>query len=345
MNEKKSGEPSKQSLGGKMRAERLSGAERSAIARQAAVSRWNNWREGEVVHATHVGEIKLGDIMLACANLPDERRVVSEAAMLTALGRGYSGYYSQRDAAAGPGAAVLPRYLAPKVLRPFISEELQTLQPIPYVVPGAPGGSVSKGLLAQVIPEICEVWMKAREAGVLSEKQLVTAGKAEMIVLGLARVGIIALIDEATGYQYERQRDALQELLEEFLSDRLRRWVKTFPASYFRELCRLRGVHYRADMKLPQYFGHLTNDIVYKRLHPDVLDELQKLNPKEDGKRKARHHQWLSSDVGHPALLRHLGAVVGLMKISKTYDEFKALLDKVAPISTEMPLFARINDD
>ena len=253
--------------GGRARAAKLTPEERSQIARQAAVARW---RDAEGVQATHVGSIKLGDIELACANLPDERRVISEAAMLTALGRGYSGYYSQRDAAAEPGTAVPPRYLSPKALQRFVSEELEELKLVPYVSPG--GGTVAKGVDAEAIPLICEVWLKAREAGVLSGAQLRTAAMAEMIVLGLARTGIIALIDEATGYQYERQRDALQELLEQIISDRLRRWVKTFPASYFRELCRLRKVTYRPDMKLPPYFGHLTNDIVYKRLHPQVLE-------------------------------------------------------------------------
>ena len=102
--------------GGRARAAKLTREERSKIARQAAMARW---RDAEVVQATHVGSIKLGDIELACANLPDERRVISEAAMLTALGRGYSGYYSQRDAAAKPGTAVPPRYLSPKALQPL----------------------------------------------------------------------------------------------------------------------------------------------------------------------------------------------------------------------------------
>ena len=323
---------SKQAKGGEARAAKLTKEERSEIARKAAAARW---RTHEPVVATHEGVITLGDLELACANLPDERRVVNEATMLTALDRGYSGYYSQRDAA-NPAAAAMPRYLAPKVLRPFISKELSDLQLIPYTTPSS--GTVAKGLPAELIPEICEVWLKAREAGELSDAQLRTAARAEIIVLGLARVGIFALIDEATGYQYERQRDALQELLQEFISDRLRRWVKTFPAAYFKELCRLRHVTYRPDMKLPPYFGHLTNDVVYKRLHPQILEELQKLNPRQDGRRKSRHHQWLSEDAGHPALLRHLGAVVGLMKISKDYEEFKRHLEIVAPAYGDLPL-------
>lgn len=332
------GDTTKQSKGGLARAKKLTKRERSEIAKKGATARW---REAEAAKATHVGTIRLGDIELACANLPDERRVISEAAMLSALGRGYSGYYSQRDAAAEPGTAVLPRYLAPKALKPFISEELENLQIIPYIPPA--GGTVAKGLNADAIPLICEVWLKAREAGVLSEAQLRTAAKAEIIILGLARTGIIALIDEATGYQYERQRDALQEMLQEFLSERLRRWVKTFPNAYFKELCRLRGVPYRPDMKLPPYFGHLTNDIVYKRLAPSVLEELQHRNPTDEkGRRKAKNFQWLSENVGHPKLLQHLGLTVGLMKISNNYDIFKRHLDHAAPQLDDMPLLAAI---
>lgn len=333
---------SKQSKGGKARALKLTKEQRSENARKAAAARWS---KEEAVRATHEGELRLGDVELSCANLPDGRRVVSEATILTALGRGYSGYYSQRDKKAkDAGSAVLPQYLAPKALKPFITSNLESLQFVPYV---SLSGNRAKGLDANLIPDICEVWMKARAAGVkLSKVQQVTASKAEMIVLGLAKVGIIALIDEATGYQYERQRDALQELLEEFLSDRLRRWVKTFPAAYFRELCRLRNVVYRPDMRLPQYFGHLTNNIVYKRLHPNVLKELSRLNRKEDGSRKGRNFQWLSEDVGNPALLRHLGGVVMLMKLADTYDGFQAKLDEVAPIYPDLPLLTdQIVDD
>ena len=104
-------------------------------------------------------------------------------------------------------------------------------------------------------------------------------------------------------------------------------------------MCRLRGVPYRPDMKLPQYFGHLTNNIVYKRLHPRVLKELQERNPSANGSRKAKNLQWLSEDVGHPKLLQHLGAVVGLMKISPKYDTFIGHLDSVAPVHEELPLF------
>src|SRR5436305_10300203 len=96
-----------------------------------------------------------------------------------------------------------------------------------------------------------------------------------MLIRGFARVGIIAMVDEATGFQYDRPRRDLEEYLKKFLSESLRRWVRTFPADYFKHLCRLRNVELRPDMKLPQYFGHLTNDLVYRRLAPGILKRLK----------------------------------------------------------------------
>ena len=85
-------------------------------------------------------------------------------------------------------------------------------------------------------------------------------------------------------------------------------------------------------MKLPPYFGHLTNDVVYRRLAPGILQALQERTERNDaGKRKSKLFQWLNDDVGHPKLLQRLGLVTGLMKISKDFDSFKQLLDQAAP--------------
>jgi len=98
-------------------------------------------------------------------------------------------------------------------------------------------------------------------------------------------------------------------------------------------------------MKLPQYFGHLTNDIVYKRLAPAVLRELQERNPRVGSGRRHKHHQWLSVDIGHPKLLEHLGMVIGAMKLSTDFDDFKKKLNRIAPVYKEAPLFEAIADD
>ena len=97
-------------------------------------------------------------------------------------------------------------------------------------------------------------------------------------------------------------------------------------------------------MQLPQYFGHLTNDIVYSRLAPGVLSEVKRKAPMENGKRKGKLHQMLTEDVGHPKLLQHLGSVITLMKLNDDYDSFHAMLDRMHPVYRDMPLFAGMED-
>jgi hypothetical protein len=323
----------KHSLGGNARAERLSPERRSEIARTAAAKRWNKGDGGEVpevICGSADQPLRIGDIELDCYVLNDERRVIIQRGMMTALDM------SQGTAGRGDGDR-LARFLATKSISPFVSSGLRDviIDPIRFNV----GGSTAYGYEATVLADICGAVLQARRDGKLNYQQEHIAERCESLVLSFAKVGIIALVDEATGYQYVRQRDALERLLEEYLSEELRRWVRTFPASYFKELCRLRGVQFRPDMKLPQYFGHLTNDIVYRRLHPRVLAELQERTGRSDnGNRPNKLFQWLSEDAGHPKLLQHLGLVVGLMRISKTYKEFQGHLDVAAPVPADLPL-------
>jgi hypothetical protein len=184
---------------------------------------------------------------------------------------------------------------------------------------------------------------------VLGPRQLEIAERADILIRGFAHVGIVALVDEATGFQYARQRDALEKMLEEYLSAELRRWVRTFPSEYFKELCRLRRVQFRPDMRLPQYFGHLTNDIVYNRLHPRVLKELKERSIDDDGKRGSNKlHQWLSEEKGHPKLIQHLGLAIGYMRISSDYEQFHELLDRGAPVPEDLsdrPILQKLEDE
>ena len=85
-------------------------------------------------------------------------------------------------------------------------------------------------------------------------------------------------------------------------------------------------------MNRPSVVGKYTNDLVYERLAPELLTELEELNPKTDkGNRKAKHHQWLTEDVGHPALAQHLHAVIGFMRAWARWDQFYRLLQRAFP--------------
>jgi hypothetical protein len=82
----------------------------------------------------------------------------------------------------------------------------------------------------------------------------------------------------------------------------------------------------------PRYFGLLTNNIVYDRLAPGVLEELKLRNPKqESGRRKHKFFQWLTTQKGYPKLREHLGSVVAIMKLSSDWHDFRAKLDRLHP--------------
>ncbi len=193
------------------------------------------------------------------------------------------------------------------------------------------GGRDAYGFEATILADICDAILAARKAKVLLPQQLKLAEQCEILVRGFARVGIIALVDEATGYQRDRARDSLAKILEAFVAKELRPWVKTFPNEFYEQLFRLRGLPYPSfTVTKPSYFGHLTNDIVYRRLAPGVLEELKKQAKKnESGRLKHRLHQKLSSDIGHPKLRELLTSVVTIMKLSNDYNDFKVKLDIV----------------
>ena len=184
-----------------------------------------------------------------------------------------------------------------------------------------------------MLPEVCEVYLKARDAGGLTSNQKHIATQADILMRGLATVGIVALVDEATGYQRDRASDALAKILEKFIAKELQPWVLTFPAIFYEQLFRLRGLDFpRETVKRPQYFGHLTNDIIYDRLAPGLKDELRNSTPKlPSGKRKHHMHRKLTPDMGHPKLREHLASVTTIMRLSDTYDDFKKNLDKIHP--------------
>jgi hypothetical protein len=323
-------------LGGKARAESLTAEQRKAIARRAVEARWAKHGKSPIPRATHTGILKIGDAEIPCAVLDDGTRLLTQYGFFRAIGR------SGRPAA-GRGSSVeeLAPFLALNNLKSFITTELDaSTKPIIFRLPT---GSNAFGYRAESLPKVCEVYLKARDSGKLLQSQQKFAAACDLIMRGLAHVGIAALVDEATGYQDERDRRALAKILEAFVAKELRPWVHTFPSDFYREMYRLRGLSYPpVGNRMPQYFGVLTNNVVYERLAPGVLDELRRLIPRDEkGRLKHHMHRRLTDDVGHPKLLQHLGAVVALMRINKDkdWDGFIQILDQYYPRYAPTPLF------
>jgi len=277
--------------------------------------------------ATHDGSLELGDTIIPCAVLEDGRRVLTQEGFLESIGRA-------KKAKGGTGATVVdrtPAFLAANNLKPFIpSDLLESTSPI--VFKGL-SGQKSYGYEAELLPKVCQVYLDARDAKALTPRQLHIATHCDILIRGLATVGIIALIDEATGYQDYRSRRALEKILGEYLSDEYGKWAKTFPDEFYKELFRLRGWSYTPfDVSRPAVVGRWTNDIVYERLAPGVLEELQRRNPTDErGRRKRKHHQWLTEDIGHPELREHLAAVIALMRAASNWREFHRMLQRAFP--------------
>ena len=312
-------------IGGKARAASLTSDQRKKIAKQAAEKRWST------PIAKHTGSLMLGDIELPCAVLSDGTRVITETAFMSGMGMYRSGALSVRREPGEHGAQV-PLYLAFKNLIPYINMHLGNVHELTLKY-RTERGSIAHGIKADLIPKICDIWIDAQDDGVLGARQEKIANKAKLIMRALAHVGIIALVDEATGFQKERAVDALAKILEQFIAKELQPWVKTFPDGFYEELFRLRGLQYpEHKVKRPQYFGHLTTDIIYRRLAPAVLDELKRATPKDKkGRNKNKLFQKLTPEIGNPKLREHMASILTIMRLSESYDDFQVKLDKIHP--------------
>jgi hypothetical protein len=331
-------------LGGVARMKGITKKERSALGKMAAAARWS----GEIKSVAHGDDdhpLRIGDIEIPCYVLDDETRVLSQRGVVVGgLGIQYGGGSVRH------GADRLTSFLQGKALSPFVSNELLALVQNPIKFRHSGGGGVAWGYPATILADICDVVLSARKAGVLQKQQEHIAERCELLVRGFARVGIIALVDEATGFQYARTRNSLARILEAFVAKELQPWVKTFPDEFYAQLFRLRGLPYNAEsVKRPQYFGTLTTDIVWKRIAPGVLTELKRVLPKnEKGRRKGTLSQALTRNIGYPKLREHLGATVAYMTISPDYPAFIKTLDTHRPRfhdQLELPFEYRPDED
>lgn len=315
------------SKGGQERAKKLTSQKRSLIARNAAIARWTS--EGkQPIQASYGGPdrpLKIGAVEIPCYVLSDGTRVLSMRGLQGGIGlSGGGGKHGERK------IVQIMANLAEKGIdvRGLV---VRANSPIRFTLPN--GGLYADGYEATMLPDICAVIIEAHQKGMLSKRLEPLAERAAILQHGFATVGIIALVDEATGYQKDRAKDALVKILEAFIAKELQPWIKTFPSDFYEHMFRLRGLPYPVTtVKRPQYFGVLTNNIVYDRLAPGVREELQREVPRnEAGRPTVKYFQKLTQNTGYPKLREHLGSVVTLMKLSSKWDDFMDKLEKIHP--------------
>jgi len=325
------------SKGGDARAQKLSPERRSEIARAAVEARWAKAGKKPPPKATHEGTLRIGDIAIQCAVLEDGSRVISQRGFARAMGASTPTAINRR------GAGKLPVLLTAKNLYPFIDDDLEESAK-PVIYRPEQGGATGYGIRAEAIPKICDVWLKARDQGVLRHNQVHLAKSADILIRGLAHVGIVALVDEATGYQDDRDKLALAKILEKFIAKELRPYAKRFPTDFYKEMFRLRNWKWpdlpAEQRRRPILVGNLTDNIVYDRLAPGVKRKLKEMIPRDEtGRLTKKLFQGLTGDVGDPKLKEHLGAVVALMKAADTWPQFITMIDRALPKHKPLPLF------
>ena len=235
----------------------------------------------------------------------------------------------------GAGSYALARNLSAKWLSPYLSEGLRdwlqkaTRNELPDYI--SDKGTKFTPFEASLFVDLCKAYVDAMHKcpESMTAKQLVTAETLYAIMTAFAKAGLVAVIDEVTGYQEDRDRAELQLILKKYISEEMLPWTKRFPDEFYKQMFRLKGWEYRGAAKTP-LAGKLTNQYIYEYLPEGVLAELRARNPKEDGHktRKYKHHQFLSIDTGVKNLDNQLQQTIALMKASDSWEEFDRLFGK-----------------
>jgi hypothetical protein len=260
---------------------------------------------------------------IACYVLSDGRRVISRTSALRTIG--------QADDLTLGGD--LKRYIKPvaKYLRVDLDAEL-----VEFRLDNVSNKKVA-GITAECFLEICRAFLRARDQGTLTDRQQQMATNAGAFLAACANIGLIALIDEATGYQYARAEDALRVKLHAYLEDEMRPWEKTFPDELWVEFGRLTGWHGSVQQR-PKYWGTLVNELVYSLLDPDVADWLRNNTPPP--RHGQNYHQYLSGNYGLKRLIEHIWLLIGMASACSTMDELRyRMADKFGKQNFQFRMF------
>lgn len=273
------------------------------------------------------GDLDLNGLIIPCYVLEDGTRVISARAMQNALKMNYGSEKSEEKS-----GVELSRFISSKWFNSLISnkQELEHFKPLICYK----GGQKINGYEGTTLVDFCNVMLEARKNGNLNtERQEVIARECEILIRAFAKVGIIALIDEATGYQYDREKDELQKILKAYISEELLAWEKRFPDEFYREIFRLNDWGFTVSQikkgERPGIIGTWTKKYIYSALPKGVLGALLDKTPRNDrGKLKTHLHRSLTREQGIEHLNKQIISVVTLMNIADNWKQFERLWNK-----------------
>lgn len=327
---------SKQSKGGSERANRLTPEERREIAVKAARARWEKISDPtRLPVATHQAPLMIGPVSVEAYRLDDGRRMISKAAMATALGLKSTGGNAFLRSMTRPGV----RQGFPDIVWEAI-EKPQHFRPAPTDL--APRSLIIDGYEGTTLIDVCEVLIDAGRAGRLTKSQEFLAKHAEIILRSAAKVGIIGLIDEAVGFT-DKSKDEYRNIFQEFIRSEWRQWEQEFPDRFADMLYKLYGMKRfnPASSQHPRFFAKFTRKFIYHPLansHGRILEVLDEKNPVvyANGGRRHKLFQFLSDEVGMPAIRAHLWQVVGIGNASSNIKQFERSFYRAFPEAQPM---------
>lgn len=269
----------------------------------------------------HEGEITLGQTVIPCYVLEDGTRVLSGNAMQNAL--------NLQEESDNKSGTRLARYLGQKTLEPYLykGKEVGHYEAIECYR----GTQKINGYEATVLADICDAFLEARKEIKLSPRQKIIADQCEILIRGFARVGIIALIDEATGYQYDRERFELQKILNAYISDEILKWQLTFTDDFYKQVYRLWELPFipKYIKNKPSFIGKLTTKYIYDGLPKGIISKIKENTGKtEKGNWKYKWHQSLTPEIGREHLKKQIIEVTTLMEVSQSKAQFNSLFQQ-----------------
>lgn len=274
--------------------------------------------EVPVQTAVASGPLKLLNVEIDCYVIEDGTPIMSTRNITKAIDKRWKGNTRSE----------YPVFLGAKNLMPFVSDELKEIL-VPVKVKD--GNRIIHGYNAEILPLIADVYLKARDKKALTDSQEGIAQRCEMIVRSFARVGVTALVYEATGFEKFKRPDALRMLVESYLTEEERKWVKEFPDEFFEGLDRLYGNQRTFSRNRPPYYGKFIRSYVYDPIeHGIILKELDERNPKtEKGYRKKRMHQFFNEEKGLKVLRAQIWQIVALLNVSPNKRRFESNFERL----------------
>jgi hypothetical protein len=327
--------PTPQSMGGNARAKALTKTTLKEIGRRAAKARWDAVRlaaaktqdPNRVPEALCEGSLEIGSVEIECYVLDSFKRVIHKRGMAKALGM-KSG-----------GGNVFMRAMSRKGLGSEIGDDLRSKLDNPIIFKTLTS-DLGHGYDATILIDICQAIIDAAKGDKLGAGQESLATQAEIIIRASAKLGIVALVDDATGFIADKRREQYKEMFREFVREEIKLYDEPqFPDQLFDVMYKIYGLPRRSEgANHPRFFAKFIRKYIYEPLADSngaILEMLDEKNPVVyvNGGRRYKMYNFLSDVVGMPTLKAHLWQVIGIGNSVRNKFQFERAFLQAFPAS------------